>query len=89
MTITVLYPDKIMASFPHSTLPKISSETHHQSFFAMRDAIKENYLSIPFRRGGGTYVYLRGLLSYTVYGTIAMGNAFVTPPNPVPLVIPT
>ena len=55
----------------------------------MRDVMKENYASIPSKRGGGTYGCLGGLLSDTVYGTIAPGTAFVTPPDPGPLVILT
>ena len=62
MTITVLLPDEMIASFRHSTLPKIASEPHYKSLVAMRDEMKENYTSIPSRRGGGTYGYLKGLV---------------------------
>ena len=51
--------------------------------------MKENYASIQSRRGGGTYIYLEGILSDAVYETIALGTAFVTPPDPGPLVFPT
>ena len=89
MNITVASPDEIIASFPHSTLPKIASETHYESLVAMRDMMKENYMSITSRRGGGMYGYLRGLFLDAVYGNIAPGTAFVTPPDPEPLVIQT
>ena len=51
--------------------------------------MKTNYASIPSRRGGGIYGYLGGLVPDTVYGTISPGTAFLTPPDPGPLVIPT
>ena len=85
----MLSPDKMIASFPHSTLPKISYEPHYKSLAAMGDEMKEKYMLIPSRRGGGTYRYLRELLSHAVYGTIAPGTVFVSPPDPGPLVIPT
>ena len=88
MTITVSSPYEMIVSFPQSTLPKIASEPHYKSLVATTDAMKENYASIPSRRGGGTYGYLRGLLLDAVYGTIALGTVFVTPPDPGPLVIP-
>ena len=60
-----------------------------QILVAMRDAMKVNYASIPSRGGGGTYGYLRGLFSNAVYGTVAPGIEFLTPPDPGPLVILT
>ena len=51
--------------------------------------MKVNYASIPSRGGGGTYGYLRGLFSNAVYGTVAPGIEFLTPPDPGPLVILT
>ena len=87
MSITVSSPDKTIASFPHSTLTKNASEPHHKSLVVMRYAMKENYASIPSRRGGGTYGYLKGLLSNEMYVNIAPGTAFIMPPDPGPLVI--
>ena len=55
MTITVSSLDEMIASLPHSTIPKIALEPHYEILVAMRDAMKENYASIPPRRGGGTY----------------------------------
>ena len=89
MNITVSSPDEMIASFPHSTLPKNASEPHHESLVAMRYAMKENYASIPSIRGGGTYGYLKGLLSDAMYVNIAPGTAFIMPPDPGPLVIQT
>ena len=43
MTITVSSPDEMIASFPHSTIPKISSEPQYESLVAMQDAMKQNY----------------------------------------------
>ena len=44
----------MIASFPNSALPKITSEPNYESLVELRDALKENYYSIPSRRGGGT-----------------------------------
>ena len=77
----------MISGFPHSTLPKIALEPHYKRLFAIRYAIKENYASIPSRRGGGTYGYLREIFSKSVYGTIAPDTEFLTPPDPGPLVI--
>ena len=40
-------------------------------------------------RGGGTYGYLGGLQLDAVYAIVAPGTAFVIPPDPGPLVIPS
>ena len=51
-------PDEIITSFLNSALPKITLEPHYESLVELRDALKENYYSIPSRRGVGTYGYL-------------------------------
>ena len=90
MTIpsSVSSPDKMIASFPNSTLPKISLEPHYKSLVELRDALKENYSSIPSRRGGGTYSYLGILQPDAVYTIVAPRTAFIIPTDPEPLVIP-
>ena len=55
----------------------------------MRDALREIYALITYRRGGGTYGYLGELLSDAVYVTVAPSTVFITPPDPKPIVIPT
>ena len=81
-------PDTMIASFPNSALPKITSESHYESLVELRDALKENYSLIPSRRGGGTYGYLGGLQPDAVYAIVAPGNSFVIPPYPGPLITP-
>ena len=63
MTLSSLVstPDEMIARFPNSALPKITSESSYESLVELWDALKKNYYSIPSRRGGGTYSHLRGL----------------------------
>ena len=82
-------PDNMIASFQNSALPKITSELHYESLVELRDALKENYSSIPSRRGGGTYGYLGGLHPDAVYAIVSPGILFVISPNPVQLIIPS
>ena len=83
------YPDEMIASFPNSKLPKITSELHYESLVELRDALKDNYSLIPYRRGGGTYSYLGGLQPEAVYTIVAPGTTFVNPPDPGQLIIPS
>ena len=78
----------MIASFPNSVLPKIISVPHYKSLVELRDALKENYSSIPSRRGGGTYGYLGGLQPDAVYAIVAPGTSFVIPTNPGQLITP-
>ena len=78
----------MISSFPNIALPKITSETHYKSLVELRDALKENYSSIPYRRGGGTYGYLGGLHQDAVYAIMAPGTLCVIPTNPGQLIIP-
>ena len=91
MTISssVSSPDEMIASFPNSALPKITLEPHYESLVELRDALKENYSSIPSMKGRGTYGYLGGLQPDAVYAIISLGTAFVIPPDPGLLVIPS
>ena len=77
----------MIASFPNSALPKTTPEPHYESLVELRDALKKNYSSIPSRRGGGTYGYLRGLHPSDVYAIVASGTSFVIPPDPGELII--
>ena len=40
---SVTSPDEMIASFPNSVLPKITSEPHYKNLRELRDALKENY----------------------------------------------
>ena len=82
------FPDKIIASFPNSALPKLTLEPHYESLVELRDALKENYSSIPSMRGGGTYGYLGELQPDAVYVIVAPETAFNILTKPGPLVIP-
>ena len=82
-------PDKMIASFPNSALPKIISEPHYKILVELRDALKDNYSLIPSRRGGGTYGYLGGLQPNSVYAIVSPGTTFFILPNPVQLIIPS
>ena len=89
LSSSVSSPDKIIASFPNSALQKITLGPHYESLLELRDALKDNYLSIPSRRGRGTYGYLGVLQPDVVYAIVAPGTAFVIPPDPGPLFIPS
>ena len=47
----------MIASFSNSALPKNTSDPNYEILVELRDFLKENYSSIPSRRGGGTYGY--------------------------------
>ena len=79
----------MIASFPNSALPKITSEPHYESLVELRDDLKENQSSILSMRGGGTYGYLGGLQHTTVYMIVASVTSFVISPNPGQLIIPS
>ena len=81
-------PDEMIASFPNSTLPKITSEPQYESLVELRDYLKENYSSIPSRGGGQTYGYLGGLQPAAVYVIVAPGTSFGIPPDSGQLIIP-
>ena len=85
----VSYPDEIIASFPNSALQKITLEPHYEILVELQDAQKENYSSIPSRRGTETYDYLVGLQPDAVYAIVAPGNSFVIQPDPGELIIPS
>ena len=68
---SVSSPNKMIASFHNSVLPKIESEPTYASLVEIRDALKENYASIPSRRGRVTFGYLGVILSNAVYDTIS------------------
>ena len=76
-------------SFPDSALPKITLEPYYESLVKLRDSLKENYYSIPSRRGGVTYGYLGGLQPDAVYAIVTPGTSFVIPPDPGQLIIPS
>ena len=80
-------PDKIIARFSDIVIPKIALEPHYESLVELRDALKENYSSVPSRRGGGTYGYLGGLQPDAVYANVAPVTSFVIPPDPGQLII--
>ena len=89
LSTSVSFPDEIIASFPNSALPKIILEPHYKNLVDRRDALKENYSSIPSMRAGWTYGYLGGPKPDAVYAIVAPGTSFITPPNPGPLFIPS
>ena len=79
----------MIASFPNIVLPKITSEPHYEILVELRDALKENYSSIPSRRGGGAYGYLGCLHPSVVYAIVAPGSTFFILPDPGQLIIPS
>ena len=89
LSYSVSSPDKMIASFLNSALPKITLEPYYEILVELRDTLKDNYSSIPYRRVGGTNGYLGGLQPDAVYAIVAPGTIFVIPPNPGPLVIPS
>ena len=79
----------MIASFPNSALLKITSEPYYESLVELSDMLKENYSLIQSRRAGGTYGYLEGLQPGAVYAIVSPGTAFVIPPDPGQLIIPS
>ena len=79
----------MISSLSNSVLLKIALEPHYEILVELRDALKENYSSIPSRRGRGTYGYLGSLQPDTVYVIVAPGTSFVIPPDPGQLIIPS
>ena len=74
----------MIASFPHTSLPEVGEDPTYNELVAIRNAIKQNYASIPTQLGGGAYGYLGGLLSAEEYELLAPGTPFTAPPHPGP-----
>ena len=74
----------MIASFPHTSLPEVGEEPTYNELVAIRNALKQNYASIPTQLGGGAYGYLGGLLSAEEYELLAPGTPFTAPPHPGP-----
>ena len=81
-------PDDMIASFPHTSLPKVGEEPTYNELVAMRNALKQNYASIYMQLGGGAYRFLGGLMSAEEYELLPPGTPYTAPPysGPTPII---
>jgi hypothetical protein len=84
MTPNVPTVDDMITSFPHPTLPCVSSEGNYNELVELRNCLKENFCSIYTLRGGGEYGHLGDIISDMMYTTIAPNSPYVVPPNAGP-----
>jgi hypothetical protein len=83
MTPNVPTVDDMITSFPHPTLPRVSSEGNYNELVELRNCLKENFCSIYTLRGGGEYGHLGDIISDAMYTTIAP-NKTRTLSHPMP-----
>jgi hypothetical protein len=64
-------------------IESIQGEPTYHPLAAILSALKANAASIPSNKGGSTNGYHGIVVSNNVYSTIAPGNPFVPPTNPI------
>ena len=81
MTVSVPTPDDMIASFPHSVLPKIIGTPVYQTLQPMKRFMAENAALLQSSRGGGIHGYYATIVSIAIYATVSE-TAWIDPPFP-------
>jgi hypothetical protein len=74
-------PDKLIAGFPHSSLPKVTGEPTFEDLKVIRRLLNTNVMSNSSCEGGGRHGHLGIIMTNEEYFTIAV-NVFPAPANP-------
>lgn len=89
MSSSVPNVEAIIASFPHTALPKIDGLPTYECLKEIRTLLKENATTIPCTLGGGNTGYLGMVVNAAVYLTVAPNDPLNIPAQPPTLpVIP-
>jgi hypothetical protein len=76
-------PDKLIAGFPHSSLPKVTGEPTFEDLKVIRRLLNTNAMSIASYEGGGRHGHLGIIMTNEEYFAIAV-DVFPVPANPGP-----
>jgi hypothetical protein len=76
-------PDKLIAGFPHSSLPKVAEEPTFEDLKVIRRLLNTNDMSVASYEGGGRHGHLGIIMTNKEYFAIAV-NIFPVPNNPGP-----
>jgi hypothetical protein len=74
-------PDKLIAGFPHSSLPKVTGEPTFEDLKVIRRLLNTNAMSVSSYVGGGRHVHLGIIMTNEEYFAIA-SDVFPLPDNP-------
>jgi hypothetical protein len=81
--MTASTPDKLIAGFPHSSLPKVTGEPTFEDLKFIRRLLNTNAMSVASYEGGGRHGHLGIVMNNEEYFTIAV-DIFPVPANPGP-----
>jgi hypothetical protein len=76
-------PDKLIAGFPNSSLPKVTGEPTFEDLKVIRRLLKPNAMSVASYVGGGRHGHLGIIMTNDEYFAIAV-DVFPVPANPGP-----
>jgi hypothetical protein len=76
-------PDKLIAGFPHSSLPKVTGEPTFEDLKVIQRLLNTNAMSVTSYKGGGRHGHLGIIMTNEEYFTIAV-DVFYVPNNPGP-----
>jgi hypothetical protein len=79
--MTASTPDKLIARFPHSSLPKVTGEPTFEDLKVIRRLLNTNDMSVSSYVGGGHHGHLGIIMTNEEYFAIA-ADVFPVPDNP-------
>jgi hypothetical protein len=81
--MTASTPDKLIAGFPHSSLPKVTGEPTFEDLKVIRWLLNINAMSVASYKGRGRHGHLRIIMTNEEYFAVAV-DVFPVPNNPGP-----
>jgi hypothetical protein len=81
--MTASTPDKLIAGFPHSSLPKVTGEPTFEDLKVIRRLLNTNAMSVASYEGGGRHRHLGIIMTNEEYFAVAV-DVFPVPNNPGP-----
>jgi hypothetical protein len=81
--MTASTPDKLIAGFPHSSLPKVTGELTFEDLNFIRRLLNTNAMSVALYEGGGHHRHLGIIMTNEEYFAVAL-DVFPIPINPGP-----
>jgi hypothetical protein len=81
--MTASTPDKLIAGFPHSSLPKVTGEPTFEDLKVIRWLLNTYAMSVASYKGGGRHGHLGIIMTNEEYFAIAV-DVFPLPNNPGP-----
>jgi hypothetical protein len=81
--MTASTPNKLIAGFPHSSLPKVTGEPTFEDLKVIRRLLNTNAMIVASYEGGGCHGHLGIIMTNEEYFAIAV-DLFPVPANPGP-----